>query len=978
MANNIMEMLTNPVNQKSEDPPNFLDVDLDPNCCYSREDVMRIKETTPSKTRPDFLSESFNEENGIFSVDLWMEDHWKQNGITSKNEGKLKKKVFPKKEEHGNFDGLANILSPQRKGFSGGCRAASPDNLADRLGGSNVFKPNWRSYEGGPTAKGEPSRGSAFSDTRKLPKTDYTTRLTSDKDTFRGTNKNRGDWKGTADSNTFRPSFAKEAGSRKKVNSYDRKSSISDDNLPAWMDDDSEENGEFELKGFDDDDDFLGKKAAAKEPKPHKAKKYGDDPRSQLANERLTPIEDVKTEISADESLADYLKKMSIGDGRHEGSSGLSGSKFSKFFGCGGASNGGLNQENRPPSNPSAPDKSIFEKIGVQFGNCESYHQTGPERLYIDETNVHQPKQQVANGGSGMLNRLMSGPPKTPGSPVRMIGNLELDANLRAKGVNLEDLEKSLLRFNPRDRASSQQMANPMMNEAAMQQHQRFELQRMMSQHEAARQHAQLREQQQMMMNAKMEFLKGNPLNDPNNQQNLMEKLARLNNKGDGPDLKDGKQEEQGKIPPPMPNMMPQMGMGGPQMPFVPTPDVLQNMIINQRIRQYLGPEALSNDAYKAFVCELRQRLLARAPELVHQPMTLNAALAQLLAQHHSNNGRAFNQQQQNMGMAQPGTNFQQSGNQESFMGQQQNMMKRTPTTSHEPTSSTHSKLNSFVPTSVIRQMHKSGQCHSNSGRTSNSQTPPAQNGGPNESGASDDKRSQGEADATLKSPLSSNQKTNHVMNNLEKNRLNHQYASLMSAMTTGMPMQGWKQANENAQQTMYAQQHVLAQMPPQAQQQFMAALQLRKEQFLAAAAAAANNQNTGMGQMGFAISNIGNEQGLGGKQHIQGNVEEPNANYVTSHPEGYSNPVLVDFHADWCGPCKAQGPRLEARVNSFEGQIQLAKINVDEVGSLADEFEIRAVPTILAVKNGEVIARFEGAMEDTEIDQMIEDTIAH
>uniref|UniRef100_A0A0N4ZVA8 Thioredoxin domain-containing protein n=1 Tax=Parastrongyloides trichosuri TaxID=131310 RepID=A0A0N4ZVA8_PARTI len=85
-------------------------------------------------------------------------------------------------------------------------------------------------------------------------------------------------------------------------------------------------------------------------------------------------------------------------------------------------------------------------------------------------------------------------------------------------------------------------------------------------------------------------------------------------------------------------------------------------------------------------------------------------------------------------------------------------------------------------------------------------------------------------------------------------------------------------------------------------------------------------------------------------------------------------DPVLVDFYADWCTPCQQLGPRLEAKVANFDGAISLAKINVDEVGNLADEFEIASIPTIIAIKHGEVVGKFEGMVDDETLDQFIAD----
>ncbi|VDN23027.1 unnamed protein product [Gongylonema pulchrum] len=88
------------------------------------------------------------------------------------------------------------------------------------------------------------------------------------------------------------------------------------------------------------------------------------------------------------------------------------------------------------------------------------------------------------------------------------------------------------------------------------------------------------------------------------------------------------------------------------------------------------------------------------------------------------------------------------------------------------------------------------------------------------------------------------------------------------------------------------------------------------------------------------------------------------------------SVPVLVDFYADWCGPCKMLGPRIEAKVLGRQGTVMLAKVNVDYAADLAMDYEVNAVPTVLAVRDGEVTGRFEGVQNDEELDQFIEDLL--
>ena len=72
--------------------------------------------------------------------------------------------------------------------------------------------------------------------------------------------------------------------------------------------------------------------------------------------------------------------------------------------------------------------------------------------------------------------------------------------------------------------------------------------------------------------------------------------------------------------------------------------------------------------------------------------------------------------------------------------------------------------------------------------------------------------------------------------------------------------------------------------------------------------------------------------------------------------------PVLVDFWAEWCGPCKMIGPTLEEISKDFAGRLKVAKLNVDDAQSTAQRFEVMSIPTLILFKDGEPAARLIGA----------------
>ncbi|PUE06951.1 thioredoxin [Limnohabitans sp. T6-5] len=89
------------------------------------------------------------------------------------------------------------------------------------------------------------------------------------------------------------------------------------------------------------------------------------------------------------------------------------------------------------------------------------------------------------------------------------------------------------------------------------------------------------------------------------------------------------------------------------------------------------------------------------------------------------------------------------------------------------------------------------------------------------------------------------------------------------------------------------------------------------------------------------------------------------------------SQPVVVDFWAEWCGPCKMIAPILDEVAGTYDGKLQVAKMNVDENRDIPAKFGIRGIPTLMLFKNGQLAATKVGAMSKSQLTAFIDQQLA-
>lgn len=83
--------------------------------------------------------------------------------------------------------------------------------------------------------------------------------------------------------------------------------------------------------------------------------------------------------------------------------------------------------------------------------------------------------------------------------------------------------------------------------------------------------------------------------------------------------------------------------------------------------------------------------------------------------------------------------------------------------------------------------------------------------------------------------------------------------------------------------------------------------------------------------------------------------------------------PVLLDFYADWCGPCKVMGPIINELAEAYEGKALVAKINTEQNPKLSQHFKVKSIPTLLLINQGNLFERFQGVVPKPNLEEILD-----
>lgn len=106
-------------------------------------------------------------------------------------------------------------------------------------------------------------------------------------------------------------------------------------------------------------------------------------------------------------------------------------------------------------------------------------------------------------------------------------------------------------------------------------------------------------------------------------------------------------------------------------------------------------------------------------------------------------------------------------------------------------------------------------------------------------------------------------------------------------------------------------------------------------------------------------------------------NTLEFTDNNFSDEVENNGQPVLVDFWAEWCGPCRMVGPVVEEIAGEYEGKAKVGKVNVDNNPEISVKYGIRSIPALLIFKNGEVVDQIIGAVPKAQIKKQLDAQLA-